>query len=109
MSFFEKSLMTLELPAVLALLAHEAVSDTAKERALALQPASELAEVRHRLEETSAAKTMMIVRGSPSFSGVKDVRASLARADLGGSLNTRELLDVARVLQAARIDRKSVV
>ena len=103
MSFFEKSLSTLELPAVLALLAHEAVSDTAKERALALQPSAEAAEVKHRLEETSAAKTMMVVRGSPSFSGIKDVRASLARADLGGSLNTRELLDIARVLQAARL------
>ncbi|MBR3292828.1 MAG: endonuclease MutS2 [Oscillospiraceae bacterium] len=103
MSFFEKSLSTLELPSVLALLAHEAVSDTAKERALALQPSAEAAEVKHRLEETSAAKTMMVVRGSPSFSGIKDVRASLARADLGGSLNTRELLDIARVLQAARL------
>ena len=48
---------------------------------------------------------MMVVRGSPSFSGVKDVRASLARADLGGALNTRELLDIARVLQCARLVR----
>ena len=54
---------------------------------------------------TTAAKTMMVVRGSPSFSGVKDVRASLARADLGGALNTRELLDIARVLQCARLVR----
>ena len=43
--------------------------------------------------------------GSPSFSGVKDVRASLSRADLGGALNTRELLDIARVLQCARLVR----
>ena len=95
MSFFEKSLTTLELPAVLRLLAAEAVGDSAKEAA----------EVRRRLEETSAAKTMMVVRGSPSFSGVKDVRPSLSRADLGGALNTRELLDIARVLQCARLVR----
>ena len=103
MSFFEKSLQTLELPAVLALLAHEAVSESAKELALQLLPSADRAEVARRQEETSAAKTMMVVRGSPSFSGVKDVRASLARADLGGSLNTRELLDIARVLQCARL------
>ena len=105
MSFFEKSLLTLELPAVLNMLASEAVSEPAKELALALRPSTEEAEVRRRLSETTAAKTMMVVRGSPSFSGVKDVRASLARADLGGALNTRELLDIARVLQCARLVR----
>ncbi len=105
MSFFEKSLRTLELPTVLQMLSDQAVGETAKENALALTPSSDEAEVRRRLEETSAAKTMMVVRGSPSFSGVKDVRASLARADLGGSLNTRELLDIARVMQCARLVR----
>ncbi len=105
MSFFEKSLMTLELPAVLEMLAAEAVGDTAKEQARELTPSTDAATVRHRQEETSAAKTMMVVRGSPGFSGVKDVRASLARADLGGALNTRELLDIARLLQCARLVR----
>ena len=105
MRFFEKSLTTLELPAVLEMLAAEAVGDTAKEQARALKPSTEPAEVRRRQEETTAAKTMMVVRGSPSFSGVKDMRPSLARADLGGALNTRELLDIARVLQCARLVR----
>ncbi len=105
MSFFEKSLNTLELPAVLEMLAAQAVGEAARERALALAPATDRFEVGRRLEETSAAKTMMTVRGSPSFSGVRDVRASLARADLGGALNTRELLDIARVLQCARLVR----
>ena len=105
MSFTEKSLLTLELPAVLEMLSHEAVSDAAKERALELSPSSEPAEVKRRQEETSVAKTMMTVRQSPSFSGVRDVRASLSRADLGGALNTRELMDIARVLQCARLVR----
>lgn len=105
MSFSEKSLVTLELPAVLEMLAQQAVGDTAKEAALSLSPSGDRAEVKRRLDETTAAKTMMVVRGSPSFSGVKDVRPSLARADLGGALNTRELLDIARVLQCARLVR----
>ena len=105
MSFFEKSIRTLELPAVLEMLAQQAVGDTAKERARELRPSGESAEVRRRLAETTAAKTMMTVRGSPSFSGIKDVRPSLSRADLGGALNTRELLDIARVLQCARLVR----
>ena len=38
MSFFEKSIRTLELPAVLEMLAQQAVGDTAKERARELRP-----------------------------------------------------------------------
>lgn len=108
MSFSEKSLITLELPAVLDMLSNQAVGETAKELALGLLPSGDRAEVKRRLDETSAAKTMMIVRGSPSFSGVKDVRPSLARADLGGALNTRELLDIAKVLQCARLVRSYI-
>ena len=100
-----KSLRTLELPAVLELLAAEAVSGAARERAKALLPSGDRAEVSRRLDETSAAAKMMVVSGSPSFSGVKDVRASLQRADMGGVLNTRELLDIAGVLSAARAVR----
>ena len=103
MDFYEKSLNTLELPAVLNMLAAEAVSESAKEGALKLQPSDDTHEVKRRLDETSAAKTMMVVRGSPSFSGIKDVRPSLSRADLGGSLNTLELLSIARVLQCSRL------
>ncbi len=101
----EKSLKTLELPAVLELLAAEAVSESAREAARLLRPSGDRAEAERRLNETSAAAALMVVKGSPSFSGVKDVRASLQRADMGGVLNTRELLDVAGVLQAARAVR----
>lgn len=105
MDFFEKSINTLELPAVLKMLAEQAQSKPAKERCLLLRPAMEQYEVKRRLGETSAAKDMMIVKGGPSFSGVKDVRSSLSRADLGGTLNTRELLDIAAVLRASRTVR----
>ena len=102
-NFFEKSLQTLELPAVLTLLAQQAVSESAKEQCLALIPSTETAQVSAWQEETSAACRMMTVRGSPSFSGVKDIRPSLARADLGGALNTRELLQIAGVLRTSRL------
>ncbi len=105
MELYEKSLNTLELPSVLALLADEAVSEPAKERALELRPSQSEFEIKKRMGETSSAKKMMTVKGSPSFSGVKDVRSSLSRADMGGVLNTRELLDIAGVLQTARLVR----
>lgn len=103
MDFYEKSLNILELPVVLDMLAAEAVTDGGKEACHSLRPSSDRIEVKNRLAETSAAKEMMVVRGSPSLSGIKDIRPSLSRADLGGSLNTIELLNIARVLQCARL------
>ena len=99
---FEKSIKTLELPAVLELLSRHAVSDEAKARCLRLRPVTDAAAVEHLLDETDAAKTRLGLHGSPSFAGVKDVSQALNRADHGGVLNTRELLDVAGVLTAAR-------
>ncbi len=103
MDFYEKSLNILELPTVLEMLAAETVTEGGKEACLKLRPSADRREVKNRLGETSAAKEMMVVRGSPSLSGIKDIRASLNRADLGGSLNTIELLNIARVLQCARL------
>ena len=102
---YEKSVKTLELPAVLELLSKEAVSLPAKEAVLALRPSDSEYEVKRRLGETSAAKAMMVLKGSPGFGGVRDVRSSLSRANIGGMLNTRELLDIAGVLQCARTVR----
>ena len=59
-------------------------------------------EVRRLLDETDAARTRLGLYGSPAFSGVKDVSAALTRADHGGMLNTRELLDIAGLLTASR-------
>lgn len=103
MDFYEKSLNILELPTVLEMLAAEAVTDGGREACFKLRPSADRLEVKNRLAETSAAKEMMVVRGSPSLSGIKDIRPSLSRADLGGSLNTIELLNIARVLQCARL------
>lgn len=98
----EKSIQTLELPRVLELLADCAVTDEGRERALALRPMTDLDDVERAQKETSAAVNMLILRGSPGFSGIRPVGPSLQRADMGGSLSTRELLDVAVVLRAAR-------
>ncbi len=103
---FEKSIHTLELPRVLELLVEQAATEEGKAKARALRPMTDPDDVERALGETTAAVHMTALRGSPSFSGVKPVRASLQRADMGGSLNTRELLDIAAVLRAARSSRE---
>ncbi len=99
----EKSFVTLELPAVLNLLAAEAESAPGREEALRLQPSVHPEEVRRRLQETTDAVRLMTLRGSPSFSSIRDIRPALERACLGGSLNTRELLDIAALARCARL------
>ena len=103
---FDKSIRTLELPRVLALLSDQAVSAEARERALRVRPETETEEVLRLLDQTDAARTMIGLHGSPSFSGVRPVAEALERADRGGALNNRELLIIADLLTAARRARE---
>lgn len=102
MDYFEKSLNVLELPALLNLLCAEAVSEPAKEKALKLTPSVNIYEIKQWLKEVSDAKALIALNGNPPLYAIKEVAAPLQRADIGGMLNTRELLDIAAVLRAAR-------
>ena len=99
---YEKSLHKLELDTVLDLLAGQAVSDAAKDICRGLRPEHDADEVRRLLEQTSAACKLISLKGSPSLGGIRDVGASLDRADRGGSLSPAELLHVAASLRVAR-------
>jgi len=99
---YEKSLQKLELDHVLAMLADCAGSTDGKQACLQLRPETDLEAILAMLDETTAATELSIRKGYPGFSGVKDVDASLERADRGGSLLTKELLSIAGVLRCAR-------
>lgn len=99
---YTKSLSKLELPAVLELLAAQAVSDAAKEVCRQLIPETDLDEVNRLQEQTSAACKLISLKGSPSLGGIRDVGESLDRADRGGSLSPTELLKIASSLRVAR-------
>lgn len=99
---YEKSLSTLELPRVLEMLSQVCVTEEGKEVAMKLLPTSDVDEVRNLLKETSDACHMVELKGSPAFRDVKNIKASLIRADRGGSLNTIELLRIGGVLRATR-------
>ena len=98
----EKSIQTLELPRVLVMLADEAVTEEGKETCRKVRPQTVVSDVSRLQKQTSAAFQMLVKHGTPSFSGVRPVAAALQRADRGGALNTRELLDIAQVLRCAR-------
>jgi len=101
MTLQDKSLKIIELPEILNLLSTHTISNGAKEAACVLLPCTDFQSVQTLQNETTAAKNMMVLRQSPPFSGVKDIRGCVKRADMGGALNIRELLDVAELLRAA--------
>ena len=97
-----KNHKTLELDLILEKLATECSCDDAKDLARGLKPAGDMAEVEMLLQQTEDAFSLLAHFGGPSFSGLKNVNNSLHRAAAGGSLNPKELLDIAYCLRALR-------
>ena len=98
----EKNLYTLEFNKIRELLAKKALTEGAREMALALHPSDDEDKVRLLQRRTADAKRLAGQKGNPSFGSVKDVTGALERADKGATLTTRELLDCANVLRTAR-------
>ena len=97
-----KSQIKLELDQVLQKLAECAGSEEGKKVCLNLVPSSDLEDVQERLDETTAASMLSTNKGYPYFSDVRDVSASVDRAERGGTLQPKELLHIAGVLRSAR-------
>ena len=97
-----KNHKTLELDLILEKLAAECSCDDAKDLAKGLKPAGDMAEVEMLLQQTEDAFSLLARFGGPSFSGLKNVNNPLHRAAAGGSLNPKELLDIAYCLRALR-------
>ena len=99
---YDKSLRKLELDQVLELLAECAGSSEGKTACLNLRPESDLDDVKLLLAQTTAASDLCTRKGNPAFSEIRDVSASLERADRGGTLQPKELLHIGAVLRCTR-------
>ena len=99
---YEKSRLKLELDRVLHMLSDCAGSADGKAACLAIVPSSDLEQVQQWLDETTVASTLATHKGYPGFAGVKDVSSSIDRAERGGTLQPKELLDIAGVLRCTR-------
>lgn len=98
----DKNYRALELDKILEMVANETTCEDAAEQARGIKPVFTAAEARYLLEETDAAFVLMAKFGAPSFSGLKNVTNALRRAQAGGGLGFRELLDIAETLRAIR-------
>ena len=97
-----KNYKTLELDLILEKLANECSCDDAEDLARSLKPSSDMSEVELLLQQTEDAFSLLARFGGPSFSGLKNVNNPLHRASAGGSLNPKELLDIAYCLRSLR-------
>jgi DNA mismatch repair protein MutS2 len=98
----QKVYHTLEYYKILDQLASYAFCEEAKERAKNLTPITDADEIAHLQRTTADALSRLYKGSSISFSGVHNVNATLKRLDIGGTLNTTELLSICSLLEAAR-------
>lgn len=95
----EKVLQVLEYNKIIAMLENKAGSALGKECCRNLQPKTKLEEIEKEQEETAAAFTRVIKKGSTSFGNNKDIRFSLKSLEIGSTLSVVELLKIAAFLE----------
>ena len=105
-----KVLKTLEYEKIIEQLVNCAGSLLGRELCKNLVPSSDIEEIRTMQHETSLALARIYQKGSLSFSGVRDIRGSLKRLEVGSILSTQELLHISKMLdvcsRAKSYDRK---
>lgn len=97
----EKALKTLEYTKIIDQLTEYASTEMGKQMCRELQPSCDLGTIRQSQTETTDALTRVRMKGSLSFGGVKDVRGSMKRLEIGSSLGIPELLAVSSLLTVA--------
>ncbi|MBP5291054.1 MAG: endonuclease MutS2, partial [Lachnospiraceae bacterium] len=97
----KKVLRTLEYEKIIKQLTDFAGTPSGKELCRRLEPMTDLGEILACIRQTSDAESRIIEKGSVSFGGTCDIRASAKRLDIGSSLSASELLAIGRTLGAA--------
>lgn len=93
-----KTLIKLEFDKIISMLENEASSFRGKQLCRRLKPITDLTKIDLLQEQTAAAFTRIIKKGRISFGDAAPVEESLKRLEIGGALNTAELLRICRLL-----------
>ena len=93
-----KTLIKLEFDKIISMLENEASSFHGKQLCRRLKPVTDLTKIDLLQEQTAAAFTRIIKKGRISFGNAAPVEESLKRLEIGGALNTAELLRICRLL-----------
>ena len=102
MADLNRHLKAIEFDKILLMLSSRGCNDDAKESILSLRPESKLSKAQRLLTMTEDAYIMLAKHGGPSFGGLKNVNNALSRANAGGVLSMKELLDIGSTVRAVR-------
>lgn len=97
----QKALQVLEYDKIIEKLKDYAASEPAKQLCRDLVPSSDYDEIIRNQTETTDAVTRVRQKGTVSFGGIRDIRDSLKRLDIGSSLGIVELLSISSLLTAS--------
>ena len=98
----EKALRVLEFNKIRDSLTECAGSALGKEKCRALVPLNKLDDIREMQKETADALARIYRKGSLSFSGIHDIRASIKRLEISSCLGAGELMHISSLLTAVR-------
>ena len=90
----ERALKVLEYNKIIDSLTDCAGSALGKEKCRALVPLTKLDDIREMQQETADALSRIYRKGSLSFSGIHDVRASIRRLEISSCLGAGELMHI---------------
>ena len=97
----EKALKTLEYDKIITKLAEYAQTPIGIRMCRELLPMDQIDRIRTAQQETSDAQNRVRLKGSISFSGARDLGASIKRLQIGSALNLTELLHISSLLDCA--------
>lgn len=97
----QKALKKLEFDKIIHILTGHAASAGAKELCASLMPSDSILEIEQAQEETADALRRIYRKGGLSFGGIRDVRGSLKRLEIGSVLGMGELLQIMSLLETA--------
>lgn len=98
----KRSLRILEYNKILNMLTEYATSPMAKRRCDRMKPQKDINIINALQEETRDALLRLHRQGNISFSGLTDIGATLKRLEVKAALTSRELLDIAALLEATK-------
>ncbi len=97
-----KVLRTLEYTKIIERLTEFATTDPGRALCRELVPSTDLEQIRMMQGHTTDALDRIRMKGSLSFSGVKDLRGSMKRLEIGGTLGMSELLQTGSLLNVVK-------
>ncbi|ALX48248.1 endonuclease MutS2 [Lentibacillus amyloliquefaciens] len=98
----ERILHRLEFGKVIEQLNNQTATSIGKERSSQLKPSTDIDEVNVMQAETDEASQILRLNLNVPLGGISDIRASVKRSVIGGSLTAEECLNVANTLYGAR-------